>query len=116
MGVLAGANKINLGADKREKRVSVPNSETLLELVGQVPVPHHKFMFPVEREIVNDLKRRAHRSVKFARLLAECELTRKSFHRVRHRCITRWAKEGKTLESIAQTVRHRKTETTKGGT
>ncbi len=111
---LSENNMITVWTDKRDKRVSVPISESVTDLLVKIPVTHPRFIFPEQREIVNDLKRRALLSVKFSRLLAKCEITGKSFHCARHTCITRWSKEGKTLESIAELVGHSKTSTTAG--
>lgn len=111
---LSEANLINVWTDKRDKRVSVPISDELSELLTQIPVTNHRFMFPEQRKIANDLKKRASLSVKFGRILEKCDITGKSFHCLRHTCITRWDKEGETLETIAEKVGHSNTKTTEG--
>lgn len=100
--------------DKTDKRISVPISEELNELLTRIPVQSPLYLFPEQRAIINSIQRRSLLSVQFKRLLAGLYITGKSFHCLRHTCITRWAKQGRSLESIGQDVGHSNTETTKG--
>jgi integrase len=108
------AERVNVWTDKRDKRVSVPISSELSDLLTSIPVSHPRFMFPEQRAIANDMKKRASLSVKFGRIVEKCDIKGKSFHCIRHTCITRWSKEGKTLESIAELAGHSNTKTTEG--
>lgn len=98
--------------DKRDKRVSVPISRQLEELVTLVPLTSDKYLFPEQRELNLDPKRRAILSIQFKRIAERCDIKEKSFHCLRHACITRWAKEGRSLESIGKDVGHANAGTT----
>lgn len=100
--------------DKRDRRISVPISDEIEELVTMIPLTHPKLLFPEQAEINKDPARRASLSVQFKRLCERCEITDKTFHHLRHTCITRWTKEGKSLEAIGRDVAHKDTKTTRG--
>lgn len=104
--------RVTVWTDKRDRRVSVPISKELEELVSVIPVESTQFLFPNERERIRDTSRRAGLSMDFKRLCERNGITGKSFHCLRHTCISRWAKEGKTLDSIAKDVGHANTKTT----
>ena len=111
---LSEPNRINVWTDKRDKRVSVPISDDLSDLLTKIPVVNGRKMFPDQCEMANNMKRRSALSVMFSRLLAKCEIKGKSFHCLRHTCITRWSKRGETLETIAEKAGHSNTKTTEG--
>lgn len=107
-------NHIIVWTDKRDKRISVPISDDLNDIITMIPVHSHKYLFPEQREIILDLKRRSSLSVKFSRLLESQDIQGKSFHCLRHTCATRWAKQGKSLGSIGKDLGHSDEKTTKG--
>lgn len=100
--------------DKRDRRVMAPISDELSELLTLIPVSHEKYLFPEEREFNLDPKQRARLSIYFKRYCEYNDIKGKSFHCLRHGCITRWHKEGKSLEHISREVGHASTKTTKG--
>ena len=100
--------------DKRDRRVEVPVSARISDLLTEIPISSAQYMFPEEREMVLDVKRRSYLSIHFKRLCTRAGVTGKSFHCLRHGCITRWASQGKSLETIAKDVGHLDTDTTKG--
>ena len=100
--------------DKRDRRVEVPISDKIADLLIEIPISSAQYMFPEERKTVLDVKRRSYLSIQFKRHCARAGVTGKSFHCLRHGCITRWASQGKSLETIAKDVGHLDTGTTKG--
>ena len=100
--------------DKRDRRIAVPISKEIEELVTRIPLTSDKYLFPKERALNLDPKKRAILSVYFKRLAERQSIKDKTFHCLRHACITRWAKEGKSLESIGKHVGHASTKTTEG--
>ena len=108
---------------KRDKRVALPvmdpliGSTRLLAVLKQIEQVHPQYVFPKEREIINDPKQRAKLSIYYGRILNRLGIRddssdRKSFHSLRHSFITRLNKAGKTLEEIGRLVGHSNTETT----
>ncbi len=110
----AEAGRVVVWTEKRDRRISVPISDELSELLTMIPVGHERYLFPEQREIHTDAAKRATLSVYFKRYCERNGITDKSFHCLRHGCITRWDKEGKSLESIGKAVGHSNTKTTKG--
>ena len=108
------SGRVIVWTEKRDKRVAVPISDALSDLLTLIPVSHGQYLFPEQREIHLDSKKRAVMSVYFKRYCERNGITDKSFHCLRHGCITRWDKEGKSLESIGKAVGHSNTKTTKG--
>lgn len=106
--------RIIVWTDKRDKRVSVPVSSELEDLVAQIPVISEKYLFPEQRLLTTDLTRRALLSMQFKRICERVEITGKTFHNLRHTCVSRWVKEGRSLESIGKDVGHAHTKTTEG--
>lgn len=105
--------RVSVWTDKRDRRVSVPLSDELSELLTQVPVHSSKYLFPEQRKTILDTKRRALLSNQFKRLSAKVGINDKSFHSLRHSFCTRMSIEGKSLEDIAKDVGHSSTKTTK---
>ena len=111
---------------KRDKRIEVPISGKLEQMVAEIPVQEGKYMFPLERSMHRDPHRRAALSVRFTRLVQKLGIEGKSFHDLRHMAATRnfnkadkaeLAKklaETLTLEQIAGLLGHSNIKTTKG--
>lgn len=100
---------------KRDRRVSVPISDALSDVLAQIPVASEKYLFPNERALYSDLSRRANLSTYFKRYCSYAKIeSGKTFHSIRHACVTRWSREGKSLEDIATDVGHASTKTTQG--
>jgi len=100
--------------DKRDRRIEVPISERIDELLTQIPVRDSKYLFPEQREIINDDKRRAVLSNTFLRACRRIGIQGKSYHSLRHATLTRWKKEGMSLEDIAVAAGHGNTKATEG--
>ena len=105
--------RVTVWTDKRDRRISVPLSDELQQLITLIPLTSDQYLFPTERVNIEQNKVAA-LSVFFKRLCEKVQITDKSFHCLRHGCITRWAKEGKSLESIGKDVGHANTKTTAG--
>lgn len=105
---------ITVWTAKRAKRIQVPLSRPVSELLTRIPVTSMQYVFPEERLIYLDPARRSRFSVYFARFCAELDIQGKSFHSLRHTRVTKWRREGLTLEDIAQKVGHSNTKTTAG--
>jgi integrase len=106
--------RVVVWTDKRDRRISVPYSDALDDLLTAIPVSSEKYLFPEQRDMQIDPKRRAVLSKQFTRLLEAIGIKGKSFHCFRHTRITRWRREGKSLEAIGEYVGHTNPETTKG--
>lgn len=102
--------------DKRDKRIALPVSRKVEDLLADLPVNHRRFLFPEYREAILDTKRRTLGSVQFSRLCKQVKVggNGKSFHSIRHYRVSEWKREGKTLEDIARDVGHSNTRTTEG--
>ena len=72
-----------------------------------------RYLFPEEREIARDSKRRALLSVKFSRLMVARGLAGYTFHGLRHGFATGLAKAGNNLEEVGAKLGHKSVETTK---
>lgn len=99
---------------KTGKRIAVPISKELENEICLIPLRHELYVFPDERALNQDPARRATLSTYFKRYCERNGIHDKAFHCLRHACITRWAKEGKSLESIGKDVGHSSTKTTEG--
>jgi integrase len=99
---------------KRLKRVAVPISDELQEVITTIPITHKQYVFPEQRVIASDPKRVSGLSVQFGRICAKCEITGKSFHGLRHHFVSELKRQGKTLEEIGKLVGHSDTATTEG--
>jgi integrase len=118
--------KIVVWTKKTGKRVEHKISDSLSNLIGEIPVDSPVYLFPNQRDIIRNMKTRALLSVQFGRLLERLEIHGKSFHSLRHTFATRkFAKmdkhalaqklaEALTMEEIAALLGHTDTRTSKG--
>lgn len=72
-----------------------------------------KYLFPIEREIANDPKKRAMLSVYFKRFFESVGVEGYSFHSLRATYATTMANQGYTMEQIAAALGHKSTKVTK---
>ena len=100
--------------DRRDRQIAVPVSEKILAMLEEIPSTSAQYLFPHQCEVIREVDKRTRLSMQYKRLCARLGMPSKSFHNLRHTCITRWAKEGKSLESIGKDVGHAETGTTKG--
>jgi integrase len=70
------------------------------------------FIWPREQEMMNNVKKRSLLPQEFIRKMRKFKINNKSFHCLRHSCVTRWRKAGMTLEQIGTLVAHTSTGTT----
>ncbi len=106
--------KMIVWTDKRDKRIAVPISDNFSEFVTTIPVLSPQYLFPEQRDVIRDVKKRSRLSVQFMRLCDKCDIKGKSFHTLRHTRITEWNKQGKSLEDIGELVGHSSAGTTAG--
>lgn len=112
---LAVPNRISVWTIKRDRRVELPlEPSALKEAFLSIPRHHHLFLFPEQREIVRDPKRRSLLSVQFGKLCRACSIFGKSFHGLRATCATDMDQRGIPIEDIAAVLGHLYTSTTAG--
>jgi len=112
--------------DKTNKRVEHPISETVQNLIPEIPVMDVKYLFPDQAASIKNIKRRAELSVQFGRLCERLELKNKSFHLLRSykatsayskldkEALARKLAENLSLDQIAALLGHSNRNTTKG--
>lgn len=117
---------VTVWTDKRDKRVELPISKRLAELVTEIPVDDPKYLFPDQCARMRDVKHNNLFSMQFKRLCEKLGIEGKSFHCLRHTVATRkyanidkekLAKklaETLSLGQIAQLLGHSDTKTSKG--
>lgn len=120
------AGFITITKNKRHKRLELPISPDIADLVTLIPVQDHRYLFPEQRGMIVDIKRRAGLSVQFKRMCDRLGIEGKSFHCLRHTVATnKFAKADKatlarklvdalTLEEIGALLGHSNTKTTEG--
>jgi integrase len=120
------SGKLVVWTEKTNKRMEHTISYALMNLVSEIPVTDAEFIFPEQRAIIRDVKKRSSLSVQFSRLLARLKIDGKSFHSLRHfKATSAYAKldkgdlakrlaESLTLEQIAGLLGHSNKKTTKG--
>ena len=86
----------------------------LKDVMKEIDVTHPTFCFPEWQEIISTPKSRSKPSVYFKRLCERLQIYGRSFHCLRHSCITRLDKAGLTLEEIGKVVGHSDSKTTEG--
>lgn len=108
--------------DKRNKRVALPISDRLSNMLSEVPISDERFLYPDERAIVRDIKRRSMLSTYFGRICQRNGIEGKSFHSIRHTRISEWRRElqdagmtyDEALLAIGKLVAHSDIKTTAG--
>ena len=113
--------------DKSNTRVSLNMPTTLADTLSKMPVIDTNYVFPVEREIYRDPKRRAWLSSEFKKIIRSAasemaqdfedlqkgyDLTKKSFHGLRGYYAKKKAKSGASKEEVAKDLGHSSTKTT----
>lgn len=121
----AEENHMVVWTGKANRRVELPISEGLRSLMSEVPVNDPTYVFPAQRELILNVKKRSFLSVGFGRLLERLGIKNRSFHSFRHYKATQaYAKMDKeqlarklvevlTLEQIAALLGHADAKTTK---
>lgn len=113
-------NRILIHTLKRDKLVSIDTTDEkfgggiLKKVLQEIDVEDKKYCFPVWQKVNADPKNRSKTSVYFTRYCERMEIAGKSFHCLRHSCITRLNKLGLSLEEIGVVVGHSSTKTTEG--
>jgi integrase len=93
---------------KTNTRLEIPVSKRVKDLVESLPREDVRFLFPKERAIINDTKRRANLSVAFKVFLDRFGFNGYSFHCLRATLATTMANNGATLTDIAERLGHHK--------
>ena len=113
-------NRIVVWTEKRDKLVSIDTTDPLFgggilkEVLLEIDVEDKTYCFPTWHKTSINPKTRSKPSVYFSRLCDRLEIGGRSFHCLRHSCITRLEKQGLTLEEIGKVVGHSNTKTTEG--
>lgn len=106
---------ISVWTQKRDRRVELPlTPDELKHAILDVSKVDYQFLFPEQREIIRDPKRRALLSNQFSRLCQACWIEGKSFHGLRATAATDMAERGIPMEDIADILGHAYLETTRG--
>lgn len=105
--------------DKSDTRVSLNMPHCLSDMLSRLPVIDTNYVFPVEREIYRDPKRRSWLSGEFKKIIKSAsktmaggDLHKKSFHGLRGYYAKKKAKGGASKEDVAKNLGHASTETT----
>lgn len=99
--------------EKGKARVAIPMSDRVIDLAMSMPRTDPTFVFPKERELINNPNRRAILSVAFSRFFNHCGFKGYSFHCLRASYATTMAMAGATINEIASALGHASTDTTK---
>lgn len=108
---LSNLGRIAVWTRKRDRRVELPLDFSLSVALLSVAMVHPKYLFPEQREIACDPKRRAILSTEFRRLCQVCGISGKSFHGLRATAATNMAAAGVPISDIASILGHAHTET-----
>lgn len=106
-------NTVCVWTSKGGSRVEIPMTQRVVALLSSIEASHPVYVFPKEREIANDVDRRASLSVIFGRFLNRVGMKGYSFHSLRATYATTMANNGATLDEIATALGHKGTEVTK---
>lgn len=71
--------------DKTDKRIVHKMSPILEDALGEIISTHPDWLFPEQRELNKDVKKRATLSYQFTRICERLGIKGKSFHHLRHR-------------------------------
>lgn len=113
-------NKMVVWTEKRDKLVKIDlKSEyfgggIIQKVLKEIDVEDKVYCFPEWHSVVTDPKTRSKPSVYFKRICERLDIYGRSFHCLRHSCITRLEKAGISLEEIGKVVGHSDTKTTEG--
>lgn len=104
---------LTVWTSKGGSRIELPMTRRVISVIAGIKNKHKKYMFPVEREIANDTKKRAMLSVYFSRFFESSGVEGYSFHSLRATYATTMANQGYTMEQIAEALGHKSTNVTK---
>jgi len=113
-------DRIQVWTEKRDKLVTIDTNDPMFgggiikEVLNEIDVTDKTYCFPEWHKTFLDPKNRSKASVYFSRICGRLEIYDRSFHCLRHSCITRLAKAGVSLEQIGKAVGHSSTKTTEG--
>lgn len=116
---LAVPGHLIVHTDKRDRRVCLPINDRLTpglaEILSEIPPTDSPYLFPEQAKQYEDITSgRPKFSVYFGRLLAGMGIERRSFHSLRHTAISRWKREGFSLDECKSFAGHTNTKTTQG--
>lgn len=105
--------------DKRDRRVCLPINKTvtpgLANMLAEIPPSDGRYVFPEAAALYEDVEKgRPLLSIRFKRVLEGLGIEGKSFHSLRHTAITRWRKQGFSLDECREYAGHTSTKTTSG--
>ena len=80
----AEPGKLVVWMDKTNRRIEHPLSPELEAMVVQIPMSDPSYLFPGQRQIISDVRRRSLLSVQFKRLCERLGILGKSYHCTRH--------------------------------
>ena len=107
-------NKFIVWTDKRDRRVALDLDPRLADVIAAIAPINSQYVFPEERALYKDTRRKANLSTYFRRICAAVDIHGKTFHDLRSSFIVDCKKRGLPMEHIAESVGHRSTTTTKG--
>lgn len=113
-------NRMVVWTEKRDKMVSIDTTDEnfgggiIKEVLSEIDVEDKIYCFPQWHKDTTDPKKRSKASVYFTRFCERLNIVGRSFHSLRHSCITRLEKQGLSLEEIGKAVGHSNTKTTEG--
>lgn len=99
---------------KRNKRVNLPASKRIMEILVEIPFEDETYVFPDRHKQINDPKRRAAISIEFSRLFRKLGMEGRTFHSLRHGFATKHNELGTDIETIQEQLGHTDSKTTKG--
>lgn len=108
-----GSGRVIVWTDKTNTRVDLPLTGDIEAALGALPATGIQYVFPEQREVILDTKRRSLLSIQFSRLCKKVGINDKTFHCLRHTYAHRRQGEGLTVEAIGAELGHRGTDTTK---
>lgn len=116
---LAVPGHIIVWTDKRDGRVCLPIKDKitpgLAEALAEIPPSDSPYLFPEQKAQYDDVKSgRPKFSVYFSRELAALGIEGKSFHSLRHYAISRWKRDGFSLDECKDYAGHSNSKTTQG--
>ena len=104
--------RVIVWTDKTNTRVDLPLTAATEGALSEVTSTHIQYVFPEQREVILDPKRRSLLSKQFTRLCESVGINDKTFHCLRHTYAHRRQGEGLTVEAIGAELGHRGTDTT----
>lgn len=116
---LSQPGHIVVWTEKRDRRVCLPVNEKLTPglagVLAEVPPTDSRFLFPDAAAQYDDIASgRPKFSMQFKRLVESLGIEGKSFHSLRHAAISRWQKDGFSLDECKTYAGHSNSKTTKG--